>query len=309
MASLLTSFTMPNSVTPRINGPIAVVAHDAGAANLILAWLIVWKLPVRAFMQGPARHLWEVAFPDKPLCHSLDEAIDGANTLISGTGWASTLEHDARTNAKARGLRVVAVLDHWVNYRSRFEHASGALWPDEFWVADEFAMCIARATLPALPIRQFENMYLKSQVSRIVAGPGDGSLLYVLEPILERWGRKQPGEFQALNYALSQVDRLHPQGVSHIMLRPHPSERAAKYAHCLDFDPRIRLDQSLDIAQALSNCDVVVGVESFALTVALAAGRPVFSSLPPWAHELRLPHEGIRQIRLLSGARHAEGSV
>jgi hypothetical protein len=53
------------------------------------------------------------------------------------------------------------------------------------------------------------------------------------------------------------------------------------------------------MAAAISQADIVAGVESFALTLALAAGRTVYSSLPPWAPALRLPQEGIRQIRRL----------
>jgi len=40
----------------------------------------------------------------------------------------------------------------------------------------------------------------------------------------------------------------------------------------------------------------VVGCESFALVVALAAGRRVCSTLPPWAPPCRLPQPGIVRL-------------
>jgi hypothetical protein len=43
-----------------------------------------------------------------------------------------------------------------------------------------------------------------------------------------------------------------------------------------------------------------VGCESMALVVALAAGREVFSSLPPWAPPCRLPHAGVRRLHTRS---------
>jgi hypothetical protein len=104
-----------------LKSPIAVVAHDTGATNLILAWLKAWPGRVRAYMQGPAAKLWSEAFPSLPLCASLEEALDGASSLISGTGWASRLEHDGRVRAHLQGLHSAAVLDHWVNYPQRFE--------------------------------------------------------------------------------------------------------------------------------------------------------------------------------------------
>jgi len=282
-----------------LDGPIAVVAHDAGATNLIISWLKAWGGGVRAHVQGPAAKLWFEAFPDQPVYSELDETLKGAVTLVSGTGWASSLEHEARMYACSMGLRSVAVLDHWVNYLPRFERDGIVQWPDELWVADDWARRIAEELFPGIPLRQFENSYLQTQVAMVKPAPGEGNLLYLLEPIRQTWGRQMDGEFQALDFALAHVDDLLPKGVSKIILRPHPSESPDKYSDYLLLNQRIKLDTSADLAQALSFADVVVGVESFALTLALAAGRPVYSSLPPWAPPLRLPHTDIQQIRHL----------
>jgi len=281
--------------------PTAVVCHDAGAANLILGWLKVeGAITVRPFMQGPAASLWRLAFPTQPLCGSLEESLDGAQSLLSGTGWASALEHQARQIAFMRRIRSVAVLDHWVNYFQRFEREGQVQWPDEVWVADANALMLAQEALPGLPARQLDNLYLADQVSSIGTPPGNGTVLVVLEPVRSTWGRSQEGEFQALDYLFQHLDQLWPTGVAQVILRPHPSEPAEKYRDSLTRHPLTLMDTSPDIATAISRADVVVGVESFALTIALAAGRPVYSSLPPWAPPLRLPHYGIQQIRYLS---------
>lgn len=280
--------------------PTALVAHDAGAANLIIAWLKSWGWPVRACMQGPARRLWEQAFPGEPIWDTPAQAVEGCASVVTGTGWASTLEHEARRESRSRGLRVAAVIDHWVNYPSRFKRGGETIWPDEVWVADAWAAKMAGQVLPPLPIRQFENLYLQAQVAQVSPPPGDGTLLYILEPVRDDWGRGTAGEFQALAYLMACRDTLRPGPVSHILLRPHPSEIEGKYANFIDAHPDISLDCSTDIATAISRADVVAGVESFALTLALAAGRSVYSSLPPWAPALRLPQEGIKQIRQLN---------
>lgn len=280
--------------------PTAVVAHDAGAANLIIAWLKAWGWPVRVCVQGPALKLWRQSFPGQALWDTPAQAMAGCASLVTGTGWASTLEHDARREGRSRGLRVAAVIDHWVNYAPRFERAGEMVWPDELWLADAWAVEIAQQVLPPLPVRQLENLYFQAQVAQVAPPPGDGTLLYVLEPVRNNWGRSMEGEFQALEYLLANCDRLAPGPVRRVLLRPHPSDPPGKYARYLDANVDISLDHSADIAAALSQADVVVGVESFALTLALAAGRAVYSSLPPWAPALRLPHDGIRQIRRLS---------
>jgi hypothetical protein len=277
--------------------PAAVVAHDAGAANLIIAWIKAWGWPVRACVRGPALKLWVQAFPNKPIWNTPEEAMDGCVSLLTGTGWASNLEHDARREGVGRGLRVAAVVDHWVNYPQRFERDGETVMPHELWVADAWAENIAREVLPLLPVRQFENLYLKTQVAQVGPPPGDGTLLYLLEPVRQDWGRGVAGEFQALDFLLENIHLLQPIPIRRIRLRPHPSDWASKYDKYFDSDFPIELDTSPDMAAALGQADVVAGVESFALTLALSAGRAVYSSLPPWAPAFRLPHKEICQIR------------
>lgn len=300
MVFLLMSFTMPSFVMHELCSPLAVVCHDAGAANLIIAWVKAWGGETRPFMQGPAAVLWANAFPDRPLLPSLDSAVCDAAMLLSGTGWASSLEHLARVRAKESGIPNIAVLDHWVNYAPRFEWDGHVQWPDQIWVADEYAFKIACNTFPELPVRQLENLYLAEQVANIRPPPRRDQVLYVLEPIRNAWGRDRDGEFQALDYAIEHFKCLVSGTSPTLILRLHPSEPVGKYHSYLEKYAFIRMDESMDVAAAISQADVVVGVESFALTIALAAGRPVFSSLPPWAPTLRLPHKGIQQIRNLS---------
>lgn len=275
----------------------AIVCHDAGATNLIVHWTRSWQIPTLAFVKGPAETIWRQSLTLIPTCDSLLEALEGTTLLISGTGWASEIEHEARMQAKAKGIHSVAVIDHWVNYKQRFSRFSTTCLPDEIWVADAWAKQIAETEFPTIPVRQLENLYLQDQLSKVSPPPNTGTLLYVLEPVRNDWDRGLEGEFQALDYLLLHLDSLGTSVVRRILLRPHPSDPEGKYHHYLTADPRIELDHSADMASAISQADVVVGVESFALTMALAAGRAVYSSLPPWAPALRLPQEGIRQIR------------
>lgn len=276
---------------------LAVVCHDAGATNLILPWLREWKGPLQPYMTGPAAELWRKAFPARPVCHSLEEALKGATRLVSGTGWSSHTEHDARRLAAKQGLHSVAVIDHWVNYSPRFERSGVQQLPDEVWVADEEAEALAKLTFPNLPVSCYKNLYLAEQIQKIGAPPGLGHVLYVLEPVRDDWGQGRAGEFQALDFTLAHLARIAGTETPTLILRPHPSEEAGKYQSYLTRYPFVRLDASADMAAAISQADVVVGVESFALTIALQANRPTYSSLPPWGPAIRLPHKGIVQIR------------
>lgn len=283
----------------------AVVCHDAGAANIVIASLLATgRSNWRAYMQGPAEKIWKAAFPGCVLCDSLDNAIDSAELLVTGTGWASDIEHEARRRAQSLGVRSVAVIDHWVNYAERFIRYGEAAWPDEFWVTDEYAFDIASGAFPGKHVVQVPNHYVEMQL-RDISQAGKASkpeLLYVLEPMRTDWGRGISGEFQALDYFVSQLPKLELPIETLIRLRPHPSDPHGKYSNWIELHPKmnIQIDSSLSIAESLGRATWVAGCESFALVLALRAGRKVYCTLPPWAPFCRLPHSGLIQLGRLS---------
>ena len=284
--------------------PLAVVCHDAGASNHLLSWLAASGrvgdcLPV---MAGPALALWQARFPDGPELRSLDQALDQAAVVLTGTGWASDLEHRARQQARAVGKPCIAVLDHYTNYRARFERDGVLALPDRLWVADDEARRLATQHLPEVAVEQLENSYLQQQVAGIAAIPSvRPTLLYVLEPARSDWGRGQPGELQALDYFLQHRDALPLGGEPPIRLRRHPSEPIDKYQGWLsrykNSNIDIAFDAAPDLAAAISQAAWVAGCQSFALVVALAAGRVAISTLPPWAPPCALPHRGLIHLK------------
>lgn len=281
--------------------PTAVVCHDAGAANIIIAGLLeTGRNDWRAYMQGPAERLWKAAYPEIAPCAALDSTLAGAALLITGTGWGSDIEHKARKLARFRGVRSVAVIDHWVNYAERFVRHGETVWPDEFWVTDDYAMDIAKHIFPSQAIFKVPNFYVDTQLRAIapVEGAVTPELLYVLEPIRSDWGRGIPGELQALDYFVSCLPELGLPPTTVICLRPHPSDFPGKYDDWIARHPNmnIQLDESISVTQSLGRASWVAGCESFALVLALMAGRKVYCTLPPWAPACRLPHGGLIHI-------------
>jgi hypothetical protein len=284
--------------------PVAAVCHDAGGANIILAWLLAdggrgW----RVHLAGPAAALAAGRLGDATECATVERALDGAAMLVSGTGWASDVEHAARVAARRRRMRSVAVLDHWVNYRARFERNGEIVMPDELWVTDEFALAEARRTFPDIVMREVPNPYMQAQVAALGSVPAATSadLVYVLEPARSDWGRGRPGEFQALDYFFAHFDTLRVPHGTPVRLRPHPSDPPGKYDGWLGTvgGSVVTLDSSRDLASCLRTARWVVGCESVALVVALLAGRDVICSLPPWAPSCRLPHDGLVHLKSL----------
>ncbi len=300
-----TFFISPSSVIVDLPPPISVVCHDAGAANHIVAWLQAdGKVDhVQPYMAGPAKKIWIEAFPDKRMACSVTEALSGAQSLLSGTGWASDLEHEARCSAHQSDLKSVAMIDHWVNYENRFIRDGDRLLPDEIWVVDEYAHAIARQTFPGCQVRLKEDVYSRQLLAAVppVSEVRSHELLYILEPMRSDWGRGDQGEFQALDYMLANLPLLQLPEDTVIKLRPHPSDRPGKYNDYLarQCGHRIELDLG-GLMESLSSAKWVAGCESFALTLALQAGRTVFCTLPPWAPACRLPHAGLILLKNLT---------
>lgn len=295
------SFTTPNSMNVELPSPVAVACHDAGAANLILAGLGAgWAREWRACAEGPARRRFLSLFPDHAVCATLVEALRGAAALLSGTGWASSLEHEARRLAREMGVFSVAVVDHWVNYPDRFVRNGEQVWPDEFWVTDVFAEDLARDAFPGREVRRVPNHYFEQQLRDIrpAKSADTTEILYVPEPAQSDWGRGVPGEFQALDYFISCLNERGLSPMPTIRLRPHPSDPPGKYDAWLAANAQhpVMLDDAQDLAAALSRADWVVGCETAAMVLALESGRTVYCSLPPWAPPCRLPHPGILPI-------------
>lgn len=282
--------------------PIAVVVHDAGAANIILAWIARAKGldDFRIVLAGPAATLWQQRFGTPVPDISLDAALNGAASLLSGTGWASDLEHRARVLAAEAGGRSVAVLDHWVNYPMRFEREGRRQLPDELWVTDPDAALLAHSAFQGVPVAQKPNYYLAEQARAAGPAPADGPVLFVAEPARSDWGRDRAGELQALDYFAAKRDRLGIDGELLMVIRPHPSDSAGKYDGWIHAHPGASLDMSPDLAMAIRGSKWVAGMNSFAMVVALAAGRKVVCSLPPWAPACVLPHRGIIHLKELT---------
>lgn len=299
-------FTMQNSVPLELVSPLVVAAHDAGAANLIIGWLRRrCDLEVRTCLDGPAVDLWAAAF-GKPLILSPSDALRGAAVLLSGTSYASDLENRARALAKAYGVHSIGVIDHWVNYVERFLHAGSQALPNEIWVADEDALTAAAACFPGITTRQQPNLYLDDIVAEVRKAEREMPLavvrrvLYAMEPIRHAWtGSGKAGEFQALDYFVQCGRQLGLDGAAEIRLRPHPSDPPGKYDTWLTQHANwnLRIDMEVSLAQSIAWADTVVGCETFAMVVGLAAGRQVVSTLPPNAPRCRLPMKGIIHLR------------
>lgn len=304
----------PEVLENYLKGSVSVVCYDAGAANIIINWIRkIPELKVKAHLEGPAKDLWDSIFPNS-VNYSLDDVFKECDILISGTGWASDLEHKARIMALSKGLLVVAVIDSWVNYKMRFFRNGRFVYPNEIWVVDEHAFSLAKSKFSELKVRLLPNYYLDDQVAKIkdlqkksLSKSNTTNILYALEPIRIPWLAKEAvsGEFQALDYFVSNIANFTESHVE-IRLRPHPSDFIDKYKDWINQQCaglKIEISKAKTLVEDLAWSDVVVGCQTYVLVIALFAGKRPLISLPPWAPRSLLPYSEIEELRTLLGAR------
>ena len=121
-------------------------------------------------LKGHAKNIWQ--HEPIPLAHlklhtELPSALDGCQSVLTGTGWASNLEHDARKLATKFQIPSIAVIDHWVNYKQRFEREGSIVLPNEIWVSDPYAYEIANNLFAGISVVELPNTYLNNLVKAI----------------------------------------------------------------------------------------------------------------------------------------------
>lgn len=300
---------------------IAVVSHDAGGAEILSSWLRRCEEPYCLVLDGPAQAIFQRKLGDHRSI-SLTDAIKQSDWVLCGTSWQSSLERQAISQAKAAGKKVVAFLDHWVNFAERFQEQGVAVYPDEIWVGDIEAEKIAQALFAGVKIVLQPNPYfedLQLEFRKIKTAPSDStqcSILYVCEPIREHallqygderyWGYT---EEDALRYFLQNVNALGCT-VSNIKIRPHPSESKTKYDWAMN-NAALTIEMGGDktLLEETAEADVVAGCESMAMVVGLLAKKRVISSIPPGGKTCSLPHPEIEHLQFLltgqQGSSHA----
>lgn len=292
-------------------------AHDAGGAEVVAAWAAAHPEHAYRFcLAGPALAVFGRRFPaleNRPI-ETLEAALREKPPIriLTATGWASDLERKVLGLGARLGLPTSAYLDHWVNYRERFGYPGEWLanLPDEVWCPDEESRALCRSLgFPEGRLVLAGNAYLddlRRQVSKVGVREDADLALYVCEPIRDHMARAHGNplhlgydEFDAMRWFFSVASRW-DNPPARFLLRPHPSEPEGKYQGLADGFKgwaEVSISRGTPLLVDIARSKVVAGCESMALAVALAAGKTVYTSIPPYARQgCRLPQAGIRPL-------------
>lgn len=280
---------------------ILVICHDAGGSEILSSYLIKdkGKSEYHVLAAGPGTGIFSRKKLTKLFVspESADRLVESKkiDLVMTATSWASGLELDFIKKAKINGLRSVAFLDHWTNYRERFGYPRGD-WknnlPDEIWTGDDYAFGLARRYFRGLTVKKIENPYfedIKKQYALLdkknLKNP-DG-ILFICEPLsvaANSFGDKSKKGFSEFEVLHDVLARLSEKAINRqVIIRPHPSEQPAKYDGVIaGFRGRLKisLSRNRNILSDMIRCSHVVGYESMGLVVGVLCQKEIISYAP-----------------------------
>ena len=117
----------------------SIISKDAGGAELTYRYALNQKEKFCLALSGPAIKIFKKKLGKKKII-SRSEAIKKSDWVLCSTGTSSNFEKDGIILAKKNKKKVVAFIDHWVDYRSRFLKKNKLFLPNEIWVTDNYAL-------------------------------------------------------------------------------------------------------------------------------------------------------------------------
>ncbi len=263
---------------------IQVCSFDAGGGNVLSHIIRELSLETSFLVSGPSLSIYSGVYPNFEN-QNTESMLPDIDLLISSTGWQSDFEFNKMYEALERGITVIAVLDHWVNYRERFKRKNEEILPTYFVAVDDYAKSLLEDEYPGRQILLTENIFLKQSVENIRNRRKNLiSFLYdftfIGEPLSRSITNQLWDEFDALRNFFETLSRLDLY-TARILIKPHPSENPEKYKPAIPaIFKNVQIDADSNIIEVLANSKKVVGCNSMALYLSDLSSVPTYTSLP-----------------------------
>ena len=268
---------------------VGIASRDAGGANIINSLIKNFqKIKFKSYVDGPAKNILDsenIIFVENH-----DILLKKIDLLILGTG-SSSFEKEILKIAKKYNIVTISILDHFVNFKERFQFEKNTIYPDYCFVCDKYALKIAKEELfPFNQIYICKNYYVDTFKKYFTNNiPNNSShVLYILENIKEKWGQKPPWEIAFFNFYNNYYKKNNK--LKKIIVRPHPKDDPITYKE-LNKIKDVVFDLNISPINSLLKSSIVVGAESYFLYLAKESGFDVFTSIPSSIRKPRLPEE------------------
>lgn len=267
-----------------------IVAHDAGGANILLHWAKCQDSEFHYLLAGAAEKI-AGSLGISNAYHSLASVnLTLFDRVICATGWQTDFERRAMAGAVQLGITCIAYIDHWVNYRTRFEIYNQEIKVDEIWVVDEKAKQIAKREFGDEQLVNIVPNAYEDSILEKVENFSEKSALVCLEPI-RLASVDQTSIYDKL------IERLNNEySDCPIRIRKHPSGEEDGYEYILNKIKNLNIQETSDLVDDLNHSSSVFGFQSSVFSLANKAGRKVFSYYPSTKIKPLLPHDYINYL-------------
>jgi hypothetical protein len=187
--------------------------------------------------------------------------------------------------ALSRGIPVIAALDHWINYKERFEQNNKTISPTYLLAFDDESESRIRQEFQNPSVIRAQNFYLQKTLQEIrkietqhISKPFD--FVFIGEPLSRSSENDLWTEYDAIKYFFIALRNYGLTGAK-ILVKPHPSEEISKYDEFVPSDfKNVKIETDLDLPWILAMTKTVVGCHSMALYIAELNGNTVYTALP-----------------------------
>lgn len=227
-----------------------------------------------------------------------DFSTSGIDCLFTGTSHPESsecFEINCIKQAKSKGVYTISFIDHWVNFKLRFNGLNEDEMPDEIWVIDENAKDLAeKEGLPSAKIKIKGNPYhyhlrtcwkpaylSKSYLSFLGIKEDAFHILFAPDPFSIRNIYQKTGftEGEALKDLLTIVSEIKD---TFLLIKLHPLQPEDVLLNVLEQYPNIphKLIKEADVPELLAASDLVIGFYSNLLLEASALQKSTIRYFP-----------------------------
>ena len=258
---------------------ILVVAYDSGAANQIYYFLKNYKKKFKTFAKGPAKKIFK-----KDDFHTLTEAIQMSDVVLTGTGWQSKLEVNAIKNSKKLGKEVISFIDESINFNHRFTLDKNFFFPNIIFTRSKEAYDKCKKLCPKeVKVIKTKDHFL-DYVKKNKIKPQKKNIVYLssnFDGIRSKQKRKNKTiDIKLLDIFQKKIKKHNYLKKEKIYLRLHPSENANKYLRCSNFiNMNIEISKKTNLLDCLKNFKYAFGCETYGLVIAKNYGLNAYNNL------------------------------
>ena len=252
------------------NSKIAVIAHDAGGAELLSFWIKNHKKNKYLFhLKGPALNVFrknKVNFKNK----SINKIIKISDFVLTGTSLKSNLEISALKMSRQLSKKSYSFIDHWINYKDRFKRGGKYFLPDVLLASDKYAYKILKKTFKNIEIKVVKNYYLESFKKTKRDKIYKNTILFLSSNNDLNIKKKFISDKEIVEKLIKKIIKTFPSH-NNFIIRPHPTEKKNKYLFLSKKNfkyLKIKIDKFKKIESSLKKARVVIGYDTMGIVVA-----------------------------------------